>query len=591
MNNLTSQLVSATAIRQTNPAHALKIFKEILDSSVSSKDIINSVNARFNIAITYLILGNYSESLKNFNECLASVHSSEDKKLKSEILRGIGSNHFRLYNYREAIKYYYLSEQASIESGDRENLHLLYQGYGSVYNRLKLYNKSLEYALKSLDIAKQSGIKELLQASLMSIGACYYQLGNHKDAVKYLKESLELSSNNFAEANAYHFLSAMEFSKNNFTEARRLALKQIEISSRNNYYEFEALGLRLLGDIAFKETEYHESLNYFNIANSILDKCGEKLIRFSITKRIIDIYEITGDKDNTITLYKWLYKNHINHLENNIQLKIEQIDAEFETEKIKKEIEIEKESNQKLSTALEEVNELNRVLNVLHEEKNSLMHIVVHDLRNPVQSILSSARLINQNKDKTDYINELTDNINGQAKRMINLINRLLNYSSIEDGKIKLNITTFHSQEIFTRLINTLGAFALNKKIKIIDESSAQNYTVRTDFELLYQVLENLLTNAIKFSPEGKNIYFRFGKLLGNFTIEIQDEGPGFTDEDKVKLYSNFAKLSARPTGNEESTGLGLSIIKKLCDILGAEIKLESEFNKGAKFTITIKEK
>ncbi len=590
MKNLTSQIADASEIRQTNPENALKIFREILDSSLSSDDNVNSVTAMFNIAITYLILGNYNESMKNFNSCLESLSSSEDKKLRAEVLRGIGSNHFKLYNYKEAIKYYYLSEQESIESGNNENLHCIYQDFGALYNRMQLYNKSLEYSLKSLDIAKQNGLNEPLQSSLMSIGACYYQLGRHKDALKYLSESVELKSNLFAEANAIHFISAMEFSKNNFTEVRRLALLQIDISNRNNYYDFEALGLRMLGDMAFKETEYHEALNYYNIAISILDKSGEKQIRFSITKRIIDIYEITGDKDRANIFYKWLYENHINHLEKNIQLKIEQIDVEFETENIRKEIGKEKEINHKLSAALDKVTALNNSLKILHEEKNSLMGIVAHDLRNPIQSILSSTRLMNSNMDKAEYVDELIDNIKEQSKRMISLIKRMLNYHTIEDGKIKLNVTGFSTKDISSKLTDTLGINALNKKIKIIDESSSQKFFIKTDFELLFQVLENLLTNAIKFSPAGKNIYLRFAKSDGFFTVEIQDEGPGFTKADKEKLYSNFAKLSARPTGNEESTGLGLSIIKKLCDILGAEIQLESEPDKGAKFTITLKQ-
>jgi signal transduction histidine kinase len=591
MENLTARIYSAEEIRQTNPADALEMFKEILTTSLNEADYVNSVTAKFNIAITYLILGNYQESLKTFNECLKDTTSLDDKKFRCEILRGIGSNYFRLYNYKEAIKYYYLSEHESVESSNYENLHMLYQDFGALYNRLKMYDKSLEYSLKSLDIAQQCGLngaKDSVQASLMSIGACYYQLGEMDKALKFLNESLELRSNFFAEANALHFLSIMKFDENNFQEAQHLVTRQIDICRKNNHYDFEALGLRMLGDIKIKENDHTKALDYFNTAVEILEKVGEKQIRFSLKERIIEVYEKTGDMNKVNILYKQLYKDHVDHLDRNIQLKIEQVYGGLETENAKKEIEIEKENNQKLTRVLKEVNGLNSELKILHEEKNSLMGIVAHDLKNPIQSIISSVRIINTDKSDTGNVNELLDNIVNQSRRMDNLISRLLSYAAIKNGQIKFNAASFYTREIFTKLVNANEILALNKEIKIINESPDDNHIVKSDFELLYQVLENLLTNAIKFSPVGKTIYLRTSASPGKFHFEIQDEGPGFTKDDKNKLYSNFAKLSAKPTGNEHSTGLGLSIVKKLCDILEAEIKLESEPGKGAKFIITI---
>ena len=183
----------------------------------------------------------------------------------------------------------------------------------------------------------------------------------------------------------------------------------------------------------------------------------------------------------------------------------------------------------------------------------------------------------------------MLDNIKDQSKRMVNLINTLLDYRSIEDGNIKLKISNFSISEITSKLIKNMEVFAVNKGINIINDTGVEDHFIRTDFILLYQVLENLTANSIKFSPEGKNVFIKFTKDKDNFIFEIIDEGPGFTNEDKEKLYTNFAKLSAKPTGNESSTGLGLSIVKKLCNILDADIKLDSMPGSGAKFSITLK--
>jgi signal transduction histidine kinase len=95
------------------------------------------------------------------------------------------------------------------------------------------------------------------------------------------------------------------------------------------------------------------------------------------------------------------------------------------------------------------------------------------------------------------------------------------------------------------------------------------------------------MTNAIKFSPTHKNITLRLEGQARQVSISIQDEGQGFTAEDKAKVFQKFQKLTARPTAGESSTGLGLSIVKILTEKLGGHISLESEWQKGSTFTLT----
>ncbi len=591
MKDLSTLIDEGTKIRQNMPADALAIFKEVLSESELNFDEQYRAISLFNIAITYLILTDYDKSISYFHKALKTEYVINNPELKSEILRGIAGNHARKYNYREALKYFYLSESASIQSWNMPNLHMVYQGIASLYTKLKLYEKALSYTQRSLEIAVQSGENEPLQASLMSIGACYYKMKQFEKAREYLDESLELSSNDFAEANALHFISHIKFDEGNYEESEKLALRQIEICHLNNYYEFEALGLRQLGRIKFKHGKYHEALEYFQKTLDLVNFGGDRTIRFAALQNMIETYKITGDKDKIIELYPVLYKEHTRHLEDDIQLKIEQIDLENEAAAIKREIEIEKENNTNLKKALLEVNTLNDELKLMHEEKNNLMSILAHDLKNPLQSILSSIKLMNQEKDDSEFRKEMENNIRQQSVRMLNLINRLLDYRAIESGSIPLNITTFVSKELSEKLMKNARIQAVKKDIEIISECTCGGMKLETDMEILYQVLENLLSNSIKFSSPGSHIYLRCFKDSEYDLFEIEDEGPGFSESDLKKLYSNFAKLSARPTGNEHSTGLGLSIVKKLCDLLGAEIKLDSIPDKGSKFTIKLKRK
>lgn len=588
MNNLSTLIEKGTEIRQSSPGKALEIFRQALNESELISNEEFRTKSLFNIAITYLILGDYNRSISCFQSALETNYAQKDLELQAEILRGIAGNHSRKYKYKEALKYFYLSESASIQSWNMQNLHMVYQGIASLYTKLNLNEKALSYTLKSLDIAIQSGENEPLQASLMSIGACYYKLGNYTEARNYFDRSLELSSNSFAESNALHFISHIKFDEGNYEEAEKISIRQIEICHKNNYYDFEALGLRQMGKLRFNSGNYTEALEYFQKTLKLVNSTGDRTIKFAAMKDIIDTYEKTGNKDKIVELYPALYKEHVFHLENDIQLKIGQLDIENEAEAIKKEVEKEKENNLKLKKALWDVHALNDELNIIHEEKNNLMGILAHDLKNPLQSILSSIRLMQSEKEDKEFRDEMAKNIKQQSARMLNLINRLLDYRAIESGSIPLNITAFISSELSAKLIKNASIQAVKKDIEIINECSCGEKKIKTDIDLFYQVLENLLSNSIKFSSPGSRIYLRCFQNESNAVFEIEDEGPGFSDNDKEKLYSNFAKLSAKPTDNEHSTGLGLSIVKKLCDLLGAEIELHSKLNKGSKFIIKL---
>src|SRR5207247_7892893 len=108
------------------------------------------------------------------------------------------------------------------------------------------------------------------------------------------------------------------------------------------------------------------------------------------------------------------------------------------------------------------------------------------------------------------------------------------------------------------------------------------------DRNVTVQVLENLVSNAIKYSPPGKNIFARLRAVEDAARCEVQDEGPGLSAEDQKKLFGKFARLSAKPTGGEPATGLGLSIVKKMVEAMNGRVWCESEPGRGATFVVVL---
>jgi signal transduction histidine kinase len=102
------------------------------------------------------------------------------------------------------------------------------------------------------------------------------------------------------------------------------------------------------------------------------------------------------------------------------------------------------------------------------------------------------------------------------------------------------------------------------------------------------EIFDNLVSNAVKYSPQGRNIYVRVARQAENVLIAVQDEGPGLSEDDKAKLFGKFTRLSARPTAGEHSTGLGLSIVKRMVEAMNGKVWCESELGKGATFIVEL---
>ena len=143
--------------------------------------------------------------------------------------------------------------------------------------------------------------------------------------------------------------------------------------------------------------------------------------------------------------------------------------------------------------------------------------------------------------------------------------------------------------DVVATVVQQYRETARRKQLEIRTDFPAGAVTVFADASALDQVLDNLLSNAVKFSPPGKKIFVEV-RQTGDNRVKclIRDEGPGFTAEDKARMFRRYGRLSARPTGGEPSTGLGLSIVRKLVRAMNGELLCESNPRQGAAFTICL---
>lgn len=226
-------------------------------------------------------------------------------------------------------------------------------------------------------------------------------------------------------------------------------------------------------------------------------------------------------------------------------------------------------------------------LKALNEEKTEFLSIASHDLKNPLTAVLMHAETIAQDPEAQPYVQERGSAILHSGRRMMDIITNLLDINRLESGRLEPEKELFDVQDLLTELVLGHERQARAKHLTLEWKPTDALMLLNTDWQLFAQILENLLSNAIKYSPEGKTI--TIGVVDGDqIKCYIKDQGPGFTESDKAKMYRKFSRLSARPTGGEHSTGLGLSIVKRLTSLLGAELSCESTVGEGATFFVSL---
>ena len=244
----------------------------------------------------------------------------------------------------------------------------------------------------------------------------------------------------------------------------------------------------------------------------------------------------------------------------------------------------------KLQEALAKLETSNEQLAHLNQEKNEFMGMAAHDLKNPLTVIIGSAELLGVNGLSAEQKTKLSGNILGAGKRMFQLIKDLLDANAIEQGRFTSNIQRCDVRALVREcLTNNQAAFARKEiTIQLLDDEALLSAFVRADRSAMMQILDNLISNAAKFSPAKTTVQLRAFVENGFVSIAIKDQGPGISEGDQKKLFGKFTRLSAQPTGGESSTGLGLSIVKKLAEALSGTVLCQSVLGKGATFILRL---
>jgi signal transduction histidine kinase len=539
---------------------------------IKAKSIFQNINDSSGLAYIYQSLGNLYKVQHDYKKSEESFLKAYHIRLALGNTRDImsallycGRLHQETGQWDKSIEYLKLADSTGQVIDDQINLAEIRTYLAESYLNVGMIREAESVTLQGLAVIEKLNNVRMKPQAYHMMGQIFLKKGALSKAEEYFASSLDVATkikDLNSQMKAYYDLWKIAEKKGN--EQQRLlsmnqylilndSMKDLDLARRVERLQFEI-------EIERKEQE--------NIVLKAQDQVQQAVIQQQELQNIILIVIIGF----VSIMGLMLWQNNKKRKEVNEHLV-------FQNDEIQKQREEIIRQNQKLSKRNQQLAELNH-------EKDTLMSIVAHDLKSPLNRIKGLTDLMElegtlPNEHKI-YVRMMKDATEAGLDLIIDLLDVHMLEENVEPTYAPFDLSKFLLEKIEEFM---QAAEAKNIHLYITRVSSDEVYC---DYDYLNRIMDNLLSNAIKFSERGSTVVVAADCLPDQFWISVKDHGPGFTSYDKQQLYQKFRKLTARPTGGETSNGLGLAIVKTLVDRLKGKIELSSEGGNGSEFIIRI---
>jgi signal transduction histidine kinase len=236
-----------------------------------------------------------------------------------------------------------------------------------------------------------------------------------------------------------------------------------------------------------------------------------------------------------------------------------------------------------------EIGEKSRQLEVASQHKSQFLANMSHELRTPLNAVLGYTELILDSVygDVPGKARATLERIQSNGRHLLGLINDVLDLSKIEAGQLTLSLTDYSIKDVVHNVYGAVESLATSKNLELKLDLPKDLPTAHGDERRLTQVLLNLVGNAIKFTDKGE-VAIRTSTANGTFTVAVHDTGPGIADQDQGKIFEEFQQADSSITKQKGGTGLGLAIAKRIIEMHGGRLWVESELGHGSTFSFTV---
>jgi signal transduction histidine kinase len=585
-------------LRNVNTARAAVLAEEAYSVAAADNYYTGMMYGLRNMGIASYYSSDLENALLKLLDAYQLFDQSGDERGLASVLNWIGNVYLRMGSYTNALEYFSKSLSISENIGDDENTSSCLTNIGRVYYGLSDFPNALDHHLKSLELREQFDSAAGEATTFWDVGRTYYGMGDLNNAFDYTVKSFDIRreiGDKRGMGASLHVLGEIYQKRKEYAQALRQFLKALECVQQANERWGEAQTLMQIGSLYIEYGRPESSIEYLLKALHIAEEIKGMEIVYAAHGLLSEAFKKSGDIAQALEHFELYHRIKEEITGRQAEQTLKYLQRGFEIEKTKRETEIYRLKNVELADALEEVKrlnqhlaELNYDLEQLNQEKNEFLGIVAHDLKNPLAGIAIASSLIRLHHSKmaAGDIEKHALGIETTAERMKSIIANLLDVNAIETGKMHLEYKEFDIAELVNTVTTEYQEVAKRKNIRIFKEVHPSAIPLVGDRDAIQQILDNLISNAIKFSPLGKEIFVRLSENGYRVRLEVEDHGPGFTEDDMHKLFGKFSRLSARPSAGEDSTGLGLSIVKKLVEEMHGHVWCESKAGEGATFIV-----
>ena len=543
-------------------------------------------------------------------------------------------------NFDKAIDYYLQALAEAKSRGDIEHEVNALTDLAVVYTSdMKQPQKAKDLYLACVDLNRQMGDGNSLLSSYVNLGAIYDRLGLYDSALYFLQEGVKIGKP--LEAKDSADLTSLYNNLGNTYYYKKLYDKAI-FYFRNNYiHDQTKYALNKDADIWYDVLNLSDTYTEMGLFDSA-GKYGELALQYArelgSRSKLSDSYQNLSKLFQRRGNYKkaWEYQSQWYQLDTalvngetyksiaELEKKYESRQREAEKRLLQSEIQeqrlnnrimmimaiclllvaiaaalafvIKRSANRKLVATNDLIVRQNERLAELNYEKNSLISIVSHDLSTPFASIAIWNQVLSEDRERLNAEQQRAlERIGKAARDGETLIRRILDVEKMQTNQHKLQLENLDLAAFVSSSLEGLRPVAAKKNIRlslyapINQDGTRQPLSILTDRQLLGRILDNLLSNALKYTNPDKEVRVVLTEDAEAVIMQVADEGVGIEEDELPRLFGKYAKISSQPTNGESSTGLGLAIVKRICEELNGRITCESIVGQGSVFTVILK--
>ncbi|MEK6476536.1 tetratricopeptide repeat-containing sensor histidine kinase [Catalinimonas sp. 4WD22] len=579
-----------------NPDSAISLGEEALELSKQQQYKKGEMRTLYILGKAYYIKGAYNLALEHN---MRALELSKDLKDQAGYVRGlntIGLVYIGQHNYSTALKELFNAAELNIALKDSSQLIKNYFNIGLCYDELSNYDSAIFYVEKVILIAKKIRDYRMIVMSHNRLGEVCFHMKKYTEALAYYQRVLQDTSysSKWESSFAYAGLGQTYYALGKYQQCVEHALKGYELARDMNAKWDMERALRILSDgyaaLENFDQAYHYHKLYKAYSDSLYSEAKEREINF--------LHLQQKEAENQ----QLAHENRLQHQENRLSKLIIVIislvtlffviaasliyRSNWQKKKLNKLL-IERNAN--IASQKERIAEQNEELSALNTTKDQLFSVISHDLKSPFASIMGTFELIGEGLLDLEEQKMILKELHRKVATVSEMLNNLLYWANSQQKGISAVFLKVNLPGVVDSILAVSTILAQEKKVSI-EHTSVRSKFIYADPDHVKIVLQNIIGNAIKFTPEGNDIHIFYSENETYFAVHVKDSGVGIPADKLDKIFVETGQsISSRGTNREKGTGIGLMLVKQFVQGNEGKLEVSSKTGEGSEFSVYFK--